>query len=205
MFKAISNQIKKKQLKDKDYCFLFDTPPEDEYIAFDTETTGLDPKKAHILSIGAVKIVKNKVLTSKSLHLYIRQDEWVEESSIRIHYIRNKDLVHGIETDDAVKEFLHFIGSRPLVGYYIDFDVAMINNWTKENIGITLPNKRIEVSQVYLKKMHNTAIHQTDLDLSFDTIMRKLKLPVLGKHDALNDAVMTALMFITLKNRKVVV
>jgi DNA polymerase III subunit epsilon len=37
------------------------------------------------------------------------------------------------------------------------------------------------------------------IDLKFDTIMKFLDLPTLGKHDALNDAIMTAMMFIKLK------
>lgn len=36
--------------------------------------------------------------------------------------------------------------------------------------------------------------------ISFDTIMDKLELPILGKHDALNDAIMSAMIFLKLKD-----
>ena len=38
------------------------------------------------------------------------------------------------------------------------------------------------------------------IDLKFDTIMTFLDIPVLGKHDALNDAIMTYMIFLKLKN-----
>ena len=44
MFKKISNYFNKKNLKDKKYSFLFDKHLENEYVCFDCETTGLDPK-----------------------------------------------------------------------------------------------------------------------------------------------------------------
>ena len=36
------------------------------------------------------------------------------------------------------------------------------------------------------------------VDLRFDTILKKLDIPILGKHDALNDALMTAMIFLKL-------
>ena len=38
------------------------------------------------------------------------------------------------------------------------------------------------------------------IDLKFDTILKTLDIPALGKHDALNDAIMTAMMFLKLKD-----
>ena len=43
-------------------------------------------------------------------------------------------------------------------------------------------------------------IPQGNIDLRFNTIMNELKIPSLGKHDAYNDAVMTSMIFIKLKN-----
>jgi len=37
------------------------------------------------------------------------------------------------------------------------------------------------------------------IDLRFDSIMKDLGLPIFGKHDAINDAIMTAMMYVKLK------
>ena len=44
MFRSIKNYFNKKNLKDNKYLFLFDKPNNEEYVCFDCETTGLNPK-----------------------------------------------------------------------------------------------------------------------------------------------------------------
>ena len=200
MFGKFLHNWNKKNLKDNSYDFLFDeSPPLDEYIVFDTETTGLDTKKDEILSIGAVKIRGDKILMEEKFDLFLKPIGKVNEESIKIHGIRNIDLENGLSPKDAIDKFLHFIGNRPLVGYYLEFDVAMINRYVKPWLGIKLPNKQIEVSGLYHDKKIKT-IPDGIIDLRFDTIMKELKLPIFGKHDAINDAIMTAMIFITLQH-----
>jgi DNA polymerase-3 subunit epsilon len=199
MFKGIVTHFNRKNLKDENYSFLFDKPPLDEVIVYDTETTGLNPKKDEILSIGAVKIKGNKILTSEKFELFVKPTKEISEESIKIHQIRNIDLQNGSEPNEALEKFLHFIGSRPLVGYYLEFDINMINKYLKPYLGIKLPNKQIEVSGVYHDKKIKF-IPEGNIDLRFDVIMQDLGLPIFGKHDAINDAIMTAMMYVKLKN-----
>lgn len=198
MFEKFFQKRDKKRLKLKRFEYLFN-PCEnlDEYVAFDTETTGLNPKKDEILSIGAVKIKKNKILTNDMLSLYLKPSKRINVKSIKIHQIRNIDLQNALEPQEAIEQFLDFIGPLPLVGYYLEFDVAMINRYIKPWLGIKLPNRQIEVSGIYYEKKIKT-IPQGMIDLRFDTIMKELQLPVFGKHDALNDAIMAAMVFVKL-------
>jgi len=201
MFEEFFRKLKQKQLTDDNFNFLFDVPPSDEYVCLDTETTGLNPKKDEILSIGAVIIKNNKILMRKTLNIFVKPSQVVSEQSIKIHRIRPIDLEHAIEPKTAILDLLKFIGSRPIVGYYIKFDIAMINKYTKEFIGIKIPNESIEVSSMYYKTRPKNSEYQF-VDLKFDTIMKTLDIPVLGKHDALNDAIMTAMIFLKVKKLK---
>lgn len=188
-----------KKLKDDKFVFLFDEDRSDEIVVYDTETTGLNPKKDEILSIGAVKIKENKILTSKKFELFVKPDREISQESIKIHYIRNIDLQNGSNPKEALEKFLHFIGNRTLVGYYLEFDVNMINKYLQPVLGIKLPNKQIEVSQIYYRKKRRS-VPEGRIDLRFDSIMNDLNLPIFGKHDALSDAIMTAMMYIKLQN-----
>lgn len=199
MFASFFRALNVKNLRDEQYRFLFDEAPEDEVVVFDTETTGLNPKKDEILSIGAVKIKGNKILMSEKFELFLKPSREVNEQSIKIHQIRNIDLENGVEPTEAIAQFLHFIGARPLVGYYLEFDIKMINKYLKPYLGITLPNAQIEISGLYHDKKIKF-IPDGVIDLRFDVMMKELGLPIFGKHDALNDAVMTAMMYIKLQN-----
>lgn len=200
MFRNIANYFSKRNLKDEKYLYLFNEAPQGEYICFDCETTGLSVESDDIISIGAVLIKDNTIVSSKKFVRFVKPKSKMQAEAIKVHHIREIDLEEAEDIDNVVEEFLEFIGSRALVGYFLEFDVAMINKYLKPKIGINLPNKIHEVSAIY----HDYKIEkipQSNIDLRFDTIMNDLDIPTLGKHDAFNDAIMTSMMFLSLKNK----
>lgn len=201
MFNTLKQKWNRKHLSDERFAFLFDDIQSDEVVIFDCETTGLKPKVDDIISIGAVKVKGNKILTNEAIHIYVKQEKQINHESITIHQIRHCDLDEAISIEKAMEQFLYYIGNRKLVGYYLEFDVAMINKYIKPMFGITLPNEKEEVSAIYYDKKIAT-IPQGHVDLRFDTILEDLALPKLQAHDALNDAVMTAMMYLKLKQIK---
>ena len=204
MFGMWSNFKKKRNLlslNNPEFEFLFEENQNDEYIVFDTETTGLNPKDDEILSIGAVKIKGNKIITSETFEVYVKNSKEINAKSIEIHGIRECDLKNATDVEKAIEDFLHFIGSRPLIGYYLEFDVAMINKYIKPMFGITLPNKMIEVSEIYFEK-EITLIPQGNIDLRFDTILKNYDIPNMGVHNAVNDAIMTAMIYLKLTKER---
>lgn len=199
MLASFMQKLNRKGLKDTQYEWLFEGYNGDEAVVFDTETTGLDTKKDAILSIGAVKIQKNKILTSQSFEVFLKPSQEISQESIKIHHMRPCDLKNALEPLEGVKKFLEFIQNRPLIGYYLEFDIAMINSLIKPWLGVTLPNKQIEVSGLYFDKKI-ALIPQGNIDLRFDTILQDLNIPKMGQHNALNDAIMTAMVYTKLNN-----
>ena len=192
-------------LGDPRFRFMWDKPPVDEWVALDCETTGLDTKTDDIISIGAVRIRGNRVMTSERLELLVRPDKMkFSAQSVRVHRLREQDVAQGVNIDDAMMQLMHFIGSRPLVGYYLEFDVAMINRVLFPLLGMGLPQEKIEVSGLYYDyKYRQLPLHARNspaIDLRFDSLMRDLDLPMRPAHDALNDAVMAALAFLKLRH-----
>lgn len=191
-------------LGDPAYRFMFDAPPENEWVSLDCETTGLNVGKDEIISIGAVRIVGNRIMTSERLELLVRPQRGVSADSVKIHRLRERDVAQGLPIEEAMKQLMHFIGSRPLVGYYLEFDVAMLHKAIWPILGQGLPQPKIEVSSLYYDyKFRQLPAYQqqgnVNIDLRFATLMNDLKLPVREAHDALNDAVMAALAFIKLR------
>lgn len=190
------------RLRDAHFSFLIDPPPEDEWVALDCETTGLDVRRDRIISIGAVRIVGNRLLTSQRLELLVRPERPLDVASMRVHLLREHDVAQGMEPAQAMRLLLEFVGSRPLVGYYLEFDVAMINREIRPLLGVRLPQAKIEISRLYYDfKNRQLPLGARDgrIDLRFATLMTDLGLPLRNAHDALNDALMAGMAFLKLR------
>jgi len=205
-FKKIYGPIRKKwlmfHLADERYKFMFDPPPPNEWIVLDCETTGLSVTKDEIISIGAVKIVGNTLMTSERLELLVKPEKKISPESVKIHRLRELDVANGLDPEIAMGKLMHFIGSRPIVGYYLEFDLAMLNKVIWRMLGLGLPQPKIEVSALFYDyKNSQLPINERNgnIDLRFNTLMQDLNLPVREAHDAINDAVMTGMAFIKLR------
>ncbi|MFW0697001.1 3'-5' exonuclease, partial [Aliarcobacter butzleri] len=77
-------------------------------------------------------------------------------------------------------------------------DMAIISKYTKKYLGIKLPNTPIAVSSIYYDSRKSTSNYGF-IDLKFVTIMKNLNISVLGKHDSLNDEIMTSMILLILK------
>jgi DNA polymerase-3 subunit epsilon len=190
-----------------EFRFMFDAAPPNEWVSLDCETTGLNVGRDEIISIGAVRIVGNRIMTSERFEVLVRPERGVSAESVKIHRLREQDVAQGLPIDEAMKQLMRFIGSRPLVGYFLEFDVAMLHKALFPMLGMGLPQPKIEVSGMYYdyKFRHQKAHLRQDMpqiDLRFDTMMADLGLPLRDAHDAVNDAVMAALAFIKLRSLK---
>ena len=191
-------------LGDPRFRFMWDTPPDNEWVALDCETTGLNVKTDDIIAIGAVRISGNRIMTSERLELLVRPEKRrLSADSVRVHRLREQDVAQGLSVNEAMTQLLRFIGSRPLVGYYLEFDVAMINRVLFPMLGMGLPQPKIEVSALYYDYKYQQLPHHArdsgTIDLRFASLMSDLGLPLWSAHDALNDAVMAALAFLKLR------
>ena len=179
---------------------MFKPGPADEVVAIDCETTGLNVRTDDIITIAAIKIRGNRILTSERFEAMVRPDVGMQAEAIKVHRQREVDVAQGPLIWKVLPDFLHFVGGRPLVGYYLDFDIAMLDRCILPYIGIELPNPRIEVSKLYYERKYGNAPPNTSIDLSFASMLRDLGIPPLAQHDAFNDALMTAMMYVQLRD-----
>ena len=189
----------RRRLKDASFAHLGASYDGDELVSIDCETTGLDVRRDQILSIGAIKLRADTILTSQRLDFLVRPKQPVSERTILIHHIRPIDLKGAVPVDDGIQRVLEFIGPRPLVGYYLKFDIGMLNKYVRPLIGAPLPNRRIEVSSLYYDWRARQVEPGGNIDLRFETIRQRLDLPRRATHDAFNDALLTAMMYLRLK------
>lgn len=202
MRRRLRNLFYRATLADDAYRFLFEPGPPDEVVVLDCETTGLNPRFDEVIAVAAIIVRRNRILTSEAYRALIRADRVPTSESIKIHRLRARDVAEGRPMHQVLPELLRFIGGRPIVGYYVDFDVRILDRYVLRYIEAKLPNRRIEVSEIYYALKYGGAPPGTVLDLRFQSILSDLGIPGLGQHDAFNDALMTAMMYVQLRDMR---
>ena len=196
----LRNLFYRASLGDHAYRFLFEPGPPDEVVVLDCETTGLNPRTDEVIAIAALIVRGQRIMTSTPFRAVIRPDKDPTSTSIKVHRLRAQDVAEGRAMHEVLPELLRFIGGRPIVGYYVDFDIRMLDKYVLRYIEAKLPNRRIEVSSMYYALKYGGAPPGTVLDLRFASILADLGIPSLEQHDAFNDALMTAMMYVQLQD-----
>src|SRR5262245_41814393 len=117
------------------YWYLHAPEDAEEIVSIDLETTSLDPRPADILRIGAVLIRRGKVILGERLELLVEPPASLDHQSIRIHKLRRADLEGQLPLAEALLRLQAFIGDRPLLGYYLSFDIAVLKRHLREQMG----------------------------------------------------------------------
>lgn len=169
--RAVRRIKEKYDHKSGPFAHLFESYNGDEVVSLDCETTSLDVKQGEIVSIGAVKIRGRKVLTSDRLDIKLKPPKSLTGDSIKIHKIRESDLAEGIDIQDALQQVLEFVGNRPILGYYVNYDIRMLDKFIRPLYGFGLPNKAVELSHVYHDIIKWKSVGG-NVDLRFDTISK---------------------------------
>ena len=183
-----------------DWDALLQPPPANEWVSLDLETTGLDPRSDHILSLAAVPVREGRVMLSERFERRIRPDRGFDIESIRHHHITPDEAAAGVSVTPAVREFLQWLGSRALLGYYLDFDLSMLAPHIKGITGFPLPNPRIDLADAVAAR-ERRARPDVVPNLAFQHIADQLGVPVLGRHTALGDATTVALCWVAMQQQ----
>ncbi len=162
------------------------------YTVFDTETTGLDPDGGdEIISIGAVRIVNNKIIYQDLFEELVDPKRDIPLESYNIHGI-NYEMVAGKKDINAVLPiFKNYTSQSVLVGHNIAFDMKMLK----------VQEKRTEIK--FLNPVLDTLLlsaimHPAQEKHDMESIAKRLGIDILGRHTALGDAIATAEIFLKL-------
>ena len=174
--------------------------PAETWVSLDLETTGMDPAKDHILSLAAVPVEGGRVRLSQRFERRVHSGRAFGIDSIRHHRITPDEASTGDAVTDVVREFLHWLGPRRLLGYHLGFDLDMLAPHVRALAGFSLPNPAVDLAdEVLARQRHQRPDAPPNLD--FAHIARTLGVPVVGRHAALGDATTVALCWVALRTR----
>ena len=171
-----------------------------EYIIFDTELTGLNPKKDSIVSLGAVKMSGGRIDLSNTYYRVVEPLAALTGKSVVIHGITPSEASLCPKIDVLLPEFLDFCGSGIIVGHFVSIDIDFINKEMTRLFGFPLQNPAIDTHIIYKwirRDEEKTCAFHAGLaeDLDLFSLATKYSIPVSEAHNALNDAFITAQVF----------
>lgn len=162
------------------------------YTVFDTETTGLNPGGGdEIISIGAVRIVNNRLLREDVFDQLVDPQRDLPAASIKFHGIQ-EEMLHGQPTiNEVLPRFKGFTEDTILVAHNAAFDMRMLQV-KEESTGIKFINPVMDTMLL------SAVVHPSQNDHSMEAIAERLGVQVVGRHTALGDALVTGEMFLKL-------
>ena len=183
-----------------EWAALLQPPPAGEWVSLDLETTGMDPARDHILSLAAVPVRDGRVLLSERFERRIHTARSFGIDSIRHHRITPDEASTGEQITDVVRAFLHWLGSRRLLGYNLGFDLDMLGPHVRAATGFALPNATVDLADEVARRQRQQRPN-APVNLDFAHIADTLGVPMVERHSALGDATTVGLSWLALQAR----
>ncbi|MBN2087530.1 3'-5' exonuclease [Candidatus Peregrinibacteria bacterium] len=99
----------------------------EEFVLFDTETTGLNTYHDDIIEIGAMTWKKDGALQSFQELIWTNPNKMNGEAQA-IHGISPEEVANARKPEEVFNDFIDFCGDRALVAHNIKFDFPMLNS-----------------------------------------------------------------------------
>jgi len=178
----------------KDYLTKFETKP-NRFVVLSTETSGLNPDKDVILSLGAFSVIDDGIVIKDNFESVLLQYKYLQDNGLSNEFIIESKMTKMPEPD-AMEAFINFLGNAILVGHHINFDIEMLNSALEPlNCG-RIKNEALDVDVMYRKLMD-----VNDKQFSLDDLCEIYKIPKSDRNSSSEDAYRIALLFLKLKSR----
>lgn len=160
---------------------------EDEFVAFDIETTGLSSQYDMITEIGAV-VLKNGKVTDQ-FQTFVDPERRLSPQIIDLTGITDAMLKGAPSQTEALGAFLDFVNGRPLAAHNAEFDIGFISEGCRR--------AEIEFHPTYVDSLILAQNLLPELPkYKLDVVASHLNLPAFNHHRATDDAATVAYMLI---------
>ncbi|MDQ7782274.1 MAG: 3'-5' exonuclease [Desulfomonilaceae bacterium] len=174
-----------------------------EFVCFDTELTGLNPRRDEIVAIGAVRITGLSIVPGDTFFTYVRPTRPIPKDSTLVHRITSEQLKDAPDPEKVLPAFVAYVGPALLLGHYVQLDVNFLNRALKKYLGGIIRNPCLD--SMKLAQAHHEYRRRSErgyvspyMPLNLGLLAKEYDLPKFAQHDALGDAMQTAYLFLFL-------
>ena len=169
---------------------------EAEFAALDFETTGLDRRRDAIVSFGVVPVRRGRVVLGEAVHQLVVPEIPSSPESMKVHRILPRDLEVAPSLDVARELLRRALEGRFLLTWYAEVEVSVLERifggrrrgWVRR----TVDARRLAIELEGL---------DPDVRESLSRAAERYGVPVAAPHEALDDALVTAQLFLVLASK----
>ena len=184
-----------------------------EFVVFDTETTGLAPSKERIIELAAIRFVDGS--PTEIFETYINPGKPIPPEATAINHITDEMVADAPTISQILPAFEAFVGRSPLVAHNLAFDLKFMY-YSGSNL-MESPRKyfdTLQVAQKMLKKPkykydEEFGTWEKDYDSAYDVYDHKLEtladyynITCPDQHRAASDAIVAGKLFLKLIDDK---
>ena len=158
-------------------------------VSLDLETTGLDPSRDRIVSIGAVRADGGRLWPRAALDLLVDPGIPIPERSARVHGITDALVAGAPDLAALWPQLIAFIDGTVVVGHQVGFDLAVLAAEAGRRGLPWAPPPALDTMRLYARIA-------TDDRLDLDSAAAALGVPVIGRHTALGDALVAGGLYL---------
>jgi len=165
------------------------------FVVLDTETTGLDPRRDHIVTMGAVGMHGGEILLEDCFEALLKVDH--NTSAVTVHGVTRDDSRGGIDEPRALRLFLDYLQDGVIVGHHIQHDVETLNVGYERHFGFRLTNLSLDTMDLALHLERDGAFagQERIRGFSLDDLCALFGVVPHDRHTAPGDAFLTAQVF----------
>ena len=165
------------------------------FVVLDTETTGLDPRRDRIVTIGAIGVRSGEILLDDTFEALLQVAH--NTSAVTVHGVTRDDSRLGLEEPEALSLFLEYLRDGVIVGHHIQHDVETLNAGYERHFGSRLLNLCLDTMDLalHLEKDGAFAGQERIRSFSLDALCGLFGVVPHDRHTAAGDAYLTALVF----------
>ena len=166
------------------------------YLALDLETTGLNQKKDHILSLGWVQLQGDRIDLHSACHRLIYTTRAIPESSAVIHQITDDQAATGEALTVVIRQLLDALAGKVLIAHHAAIEVGFLRRACRTCFGGDFIAPVIDTQRVAIRTLQRRQIAYRSAALRLQSLREQYHLPRYGAHHALNDALAAAELFL---------
>lgn len=162
---------------------------EEEIVVFDTETTGLNVFQDDIIEIAAIRIKGGEVV-GEPLDLYIETDKPIlpmlgdKENPMYAIYHEKMSTGELLSPFDALRRFLAYVGSSPILGHNANYDYNIVDNNLQRYCNDTMQAHDIRCfDSLKLIRLLAPSLHSYKLE----SLLETFQLAGVNSHQAIDD------------------